>query len=167
MLAAKRAALGGRALPVRVLSSPLERAVRTAEAVSRELRSENEVVLEDRLVELDYGEFDGLRLSEVRSADWAAWRADISWRPPGGETLEELQARVTSFCDEYAALAHEGDVIAVSHVSPIKAATAWALGAGPEIAWRLSLSVASMTEIATSPPALRTFGETGHLVGLG
>ena len=41
-----------------------------------------------------------------------------------------------------------GDVVVVSHVSPIKAAVAWALGAGDDLAWRLHLSTASLTRVA-------------------
>ena len=114
-------------------------------------------------IELDYGDFDGLAMSQVPAADWAAWRADPSWRPPLGETLLELHERVAAFCDDLVGRGADGDVIAVSHVSPIKAAVSWALRAGPELSWRLSLSVAALTRISTSPRSLVSFGETGHL----
>jgi broad specificity phosphatase PhoE len=54
----------------------------------------------------------------------------------------------------------------VSHVSPIKAAVAWALGAGAGVSWRLSLGVASITRVRTGGaggPALVSFNETAHL----
>ncbi len=53
----------------------------------------------------------------------------------------------------------EGRVVAVSHVSPIKAAVTWTLGVSPELAWRMRLDVASITRIARGP-VLLTFNET-------
>lgn len=41
----------------------------------------------------------------------------------------------------------EGDVVVVSHVSPIKAAVAWALGTGEGTAWHLHLSTGSITRV--------------------
>ena len=57
------------------------------------------------------------------------------------------------------------DVVVVSHVSPIKAAVAWALGVGTEAGWRTHLDTASITRVVIGPhgPLLRSFNETGHL----
>ena len=56
----------------------------------------------------------------------------------------------------------DGDVVVVSHVSPIKAAVAWALGAGDDVAWRLHLSTASLTRVAwgVDGPVLHSFNDT-------
>ena len=43
----------------------------------------------------------------------------------------------------------------VSHVSPIKAAVAWALGVGDEVAWRMFLDDAAVCRIDTRGPVLR------------
>ena len=77
---------------------------------------------------------------------------------------------MTAACEELSTEAARGDVIVVSHVSPIRAAVTWALGGGPELSWRLSLGVASITRISTAGPfgrQLASFNETGHLVGVG
>ena len=52
-------------------------------------------------------------------------------------------------------------MVVVSHVSPIKAAIAWALGVGDEVGWRLFVRVASITRIAIGPggPTLHSFNE--------
>ena len=52
-----------------------------------------------------------------------------------------------------------GPVVAVSHVSPIKAAVTWALDASPELAWRMRLDVASLTRVGRGP-VLLSFNET-------
>ena len=59
-----------------------------------------EVEADDRLIELDYGEWDGRPLGDIDAREWAAWRADPSFAPPGGESLVAVTARVESFCRE-------------------------------------------------------------------
>ena len=142
-----------------VISSPLTRAHQTAEAVSKD------VVIDDRFIELDYGQWDGLPLTAVDAELWTTWRADPSFRPPGGETLVELDERVRPALDELSERAQHGHVIVVSHVSPIKSGVTWALGVGPEVSWRCQLDRASMCRIAISPrgPSLVALNDTSHL----
>ena len=171
-LAIERAAScpeGRPARPVEVRTSPLSRARVTAEVLAHALGCPGEVIVDEGLVELDYGSLDGLRLSEVGQDRWAAWRADPTWRPPGGESLAEVHDRVGRLCEKAAAeiAERDRDVVAVSHVSPIKAAVGWALSAGPEIAWHLSLGVATISRLATAPKGLVSFGEASHLTVLG
>jgi broad specificity phosphatase PhoE len=142
-----------------VISSPLMRAHQTALAVS------NDVVIDERFIELDYGQWDGIALTDVDAQSWADWRADPGFRPPGGETLVELDARVRPALDEIAERAQHGHVIVVSHVSPIKSGVTWALGVGPEVSWRCQLDRASICRIAISPrgPSLVALNDTSHL----
>ncbi len=150
-----------------IVSSPLRRAAATAAIIAEAVGYGGEIVVEPRLAELDYGAFDGRHMSELDPSDLAAWRADARWRPPGGETLVELHERVEGWCRDVAAEAGGGNVVAVTHMSPVKAAAAWAMGVGPEICWRMSLAVAAVTRIATTtPPSLVSFGETSHLASL-
>ena len=80
----------------RVISSPLSRARDTAEALGTGLPVE----IDDRWVEVDYGEFDGQPLGSVPAEVWTRWRSDPDYRPPGGETLAEAGARVRGACEE-------------------------------------------------------------------
>lgn len=148
---------------VRIISSPLARARATAEALGTGLPIE----VDERWVEVDYGEFDGRPLDAVPATVWARWRSDPDYRPPGGETLAEAGTRVRAACEELFATdgvgaRGPGPVVVVSHVSPIKAATCWALGLGDEGAWRLYLATASVTRIAWGPggPVLNRYNET-------
>lgn len=143
----------------RVISSPLTRARQTAAALGAP------VEIDERFIELDYGGFDGLAVGDVPPEVWSQWRADPSFRPPGGETLIELHERVEAALADISDAARDGDVIVVSHVSPIKSAVTWTLGVGPEATWRCSLDRASITRIAVSPrgPSLVGFNETHHL----
>jgi broad specificity phosphatase PhoE len=130
----------------RVLSSPLRRACDTAVAIARGHGLEVEV--DERLVELDYGEWDGRALADVPARDWDVWRADPEFAPPGGERLLDVTARVAAFT---AAVVDPGLAIAVSHVSPIKAAVCNALRIDERATFRMQLDVASITRIGHRP----------------
>ena len=151
------AKVDGVAGAVRVISSPLTRTRQTAEALGPP------VTLDERWIEIDYGAYEGTPLGDVPSAVWASWRADPAWRPAGGESLTDVGRRVRASCEELLASGEvtAADVVVVSHVSPIKAAVAWALGVGDEVAWRMFLDVASVCRITMSAPgpSLRTYNE--------
>ena len=140
--------------PAAVVSSPLGRARETAAPIAAAVGGEVEI--DDRLIEIDYGEWDGRPLVELPSDVVARWRRDADFAPPGGESLRRVGGRVAGFCEER--LGRDGVVVAVSHVSPIKAAVCWTLGVGDQLAWRMRLDVASITRIAAGP-ALLSFNE--------
>lgn len=147
--------------PALLVTSPLLRAAQTAAEIGR--RCGVDVKTDDRLLELDYGDWDGRRLADIDPHDWVAWRDDPTRTLPGGESVPAVRERIASFCREHL----DGrTVVAVSHVTPIKAAVVWALGADDTIGWRTHLDVASLTRIGGRPdnPVLRSFNETGHLV---
>lgn len=155
------AALGHRG---RVICSPLARARATATAIADAAGAPAPEV-DERWIELDYGDWEGVPLASVPRSSWKAWMADPHFRPPGGETLAELDTRVAAACADLATAGAEEDIVVVTHVSPIKAAVAWALGAGGELSWRLHVATASITRIAVGGrgPVLHTFNETQHL----
>ncbi|RMH74354.1 MAG: histidine phosphatase family protein [Actinomyces sp.] len=148
--------------PALVVSSPLRRARQTAARLAPGHR------VDERFVELDYGELDGTPVAEVDPAVWTRWRAEPDWRPPGGETLTELGERVRAGLEDLVEVAADDDVVVVTHVSPVKAAVAWALGVGVEISWRCYVAPASITRIAwrAGAPSLVSFDETAHLDAL-
>jgi broad specificity phosphatase PhoE len=139
--------------PDRVVSSPLRRARDTATAFGCE------VEVDERWIELDYGDLDGRPPSTVPAEMWERWRADPTAAPGGGESLADLGVRVRAAC---ASLSHDATdkiVVAVTHVSPIKAAVAWALAVPDEIAWHMYVEDAGVTriDIEATGPVLRWF----------
>jgi broad specificity phosphatase PhoE len=162
MLGERQAAALGLAIgPVdRVVSSPLRRAVQTAEVFGRP------VIVDDRWIELDFGDLEGTPVSEVSLATWEAWRNDLDWVPSGGESHRQLGERVRPACEELSEVAGTEDVVVVSHMSPIKAALAWSLGVGDEIVWRCYLATGSVTviTIGASGPVLRGFNDVSYLM---
>jgi broad specificity phosphatase PhoE len=143
-----------------VLTSPLVRARQTAEAVGAACSVP--VAVDERLVEIDWGTWEGRPTGSLAVADVDRWKADKGTAPEG-ESLDALSRRVDSFCTEQ--LGEDGLVVAVSHVSPIKAAAAWAMGVDGTVAWRMYLGLASITRIGQgrTSPVLLSFNETGHL----
>jgi broad specificity phosphatase PhoE len=140
---------------VRVVASPLRRARETADALGRGYE------VDERWIELDYGDLDGVPLRDVAPAVWAQWRADPDFVPAGGESLAALGARVREACGDLLDEIRDHDVAVVSHVSPIKAAIAWALGAGDEISWRVFVEIASIARVGADRfgPSLRSMNE--------
>jgi broad specificity phosphatase PhoE len=164
-------------LPLKIISSPLDRALKTAEIIRQNLQAKldamgvkrtlPEVEKDQRWIELDYGEMDLLPISEVPSEFWISWRKDLNFKPEHGETLLELQKRVKSALSGLKEQAASGHVLVVTHVSPIKAAVAWALNCSLEVNWNLHVKLATITRIRTGPgaKALVSFGESLHLIG--
>lgn len=148
----------------RVISSPLLRTRETAAAFGLP------VEVDDRWVELDYGDFDGTPIDEVPSDLWARWRSDPDFAPPRGESLRQVGLRVRSALDDLAApdgpvSSGAGVTVVVTHVSPIKAAVTWALGVGDDVTWRLWVAPASISrmEARRAGAVLTSFNETAHL----
>jgi broad specificity phosphatase PhoE len=144
----------------RVVSSPLRRALDTAAALGRP------VTVDERWTEIDYGRFDGLELDRATDL-FRQWGRDIGFVPEGGESLSSVGGRVRAACEDLWPEAAVDDVVVVSHVSPIKAAVAWALGVHDETTWRMFVDVASVSCIGTGrpgangpTPSLRLFNDT-------
>jgi len=100
-----------------VYSSPLKRAVKTAEAIARPHNLEVNVA--ENLIDFDYGEWQGLPLREVREKygelyrDWQDTPEQV--RVPGGESLEDVRSRTMAFIEDAVMRFSEGKIVFVSH----------------------------------------------------
>ena len=107
-----------------VYSSPLERAVRTAEPLARDHGLG--VQTREALTDVDFGEWTGKSLAELAGdPQWTAFNRDRRRAcAPGGESLCDVQRRVV---DELLSLArtHQSEMVAVvTHAEPIRCAIA-------------------------------------------
>lgn len=145
--------------PDRVIASPLQRAAQTAAAFGLPVETD------ERFIELDYGSLDGTPVADVAPATWATWQADLDFVPAGGESIATLGKRVRSGLDDLRDECRESTIVVVSHVSPIKAAVAWALGVDDSIAWRMHLAPASITRVGIrgTKAVLHSFNDVAHL----
>lgn len=143
----------------RVLTSPLARCTESAAVIAARLRLDP--MVDERLIEVDYGTYDGLRLADLPAELVQRWRTDPGFAPPGGESLDSVGERMAAFTAEALKACASGTVVAVSHVSPIKVAVLWALDLPAIYAWRLRLDNASITRLAPGPegPVLLSFNE--------
>jgi probable phosphomutase (TIGR03848 family) len=143
--------LGG--LPIRELvRSPLLRCRQTVEPLATALGVE--VTVDDRLAEVDYGEWTGRSIGDLfKEPLWAVVQAHPSAAVfPSGEGLAEVQARaVAAIRDHDARLAeqHKGDVLwlACTHGDVIKSIVADALGVHLDGFQRISADPASVSVI--------------------
>jgi broad specificity phosphatase PhoE len=162
--AAKRLASAGIGA---IVSSPLQRAVRTAEEVAAVTGVP--VVTDEGLRETDFGAWEGLTFAEVRErwpAEMTSWLADPAVAPPGGESFVEVNTRVTEALHRVLTSQARQNVLIVSHVTPIKTLVAAALFAPPAALYRMHLDVAALCEIdwyADGIAVLRSFNDTAHL----
>ena len=146
-----------------VISSSLVRAQETAAYFERD------VTIDDRWIELAYGEYEGVPAGEVPPEVWQSWKTNAMFATKGGESFGALDARVRSACEELAQRIRGRDVVVVSHVSPIKAAVAWSLNATMDIMFHCHLSQASLcrVDVGKFGPLLHSFNEQAAVDLLG
>ncbi len=129
-----------------VISSPLRRAVQTARIAA----PGREIVVEQGLRETDFGKWEGLTFSEV-GRQWkdelAAWLADPTVGPPGGESFTETDLRVGAALEQLQERYGGARLLVVSHVTPIKLLACRALGAPLSALYRIHLELCSLTTI--------------------
>lgn len=78
-----------------------------------------------RLLELDFGDWEGRAWHDIPRAESEAWTVDFVRRtPPNGESYAALQVRVVEFLRELQTQGAEHAAI-VSHAGVIRAALAW------------------------------------------
>ena len=125
-----RRALIGRQLPARfrsyrVHSSPLARAVETAALLGL-----GTPVLDPRLMEMRWGEWEGETRASVAAADACGVARNEArgpdFRPPGGESPREVQARVVDWARSVGR--SPSNVVAITHKGVIKATLGLAYG---------------------------------------
>ncbi|MEO3814604.1 bifunctional RNase H/acid phosphatase [Sphaerisporangium sp. B11E5] len=150
-----------------IVSSPLRRARATAEAVAA--RTGHEVLIEDALREVDFGDWEGHTFTEIQRrwpAELEDWLADPAVPPPGGESFSKAAQRVAA-AKERLLLDHKGKtILIVSHVTPIKLLLRFALLAPPEALYRIHLDVASLSAVdhyPDGPDLVTKINDTSHL----
>jgi probable phosphoglycerate mutase len=150
-----------------VVASPLRRARETAEIVAGALDLPLE--LDEDLMELDFGDLEGLTLDEALAKHPLATRrfmSDVTVAAPGGESVAQVSARVAR-SRQRILLRHAGKtVLVVSHVTPIKLLLAAALQADDAIVHRVFLEAASLCTVTWSSDgrsSVRLVNDTAHL----
>jgi broad specificity phosphatase PhoE len=151
-----------------VLTSPLQRARQTCALAGFGDRA----VVDDDLVEWDYGEFEGSRTADLRTVDpaWSIWTAEVR----SGESLDDVARRADRVIRGVGAI--DGTVLLFAHAHLLRILAARWCGFPPVGGSRLTLLPASISvlgyerEVAVieqwnlntdSPPGIADHGYAG------
>jgi len=131
-----------------IYSSPLERALQTAETLARTMKVE--VRQSAAANEINFGEWTGKMFDELSGDD--QWRRFNSHRSmttiPGGESFLEVQNRIVKEIEELAVRYGEARVAIVSHADVIRAAVAYFAGTPIDMISRFEIAPCSVSVIA-------------------
>ena len=106
-----------------IYSSPLSRCMRLAEFIAEQHGLS--VTAEPRLIEMDFGRWEGLLWSHLPREELDAWAEDFMHaRPHGGESVAMLRERVLLVFDEISKARSLDAVLCVTHSGVIRAAMA-------------------------------------------
>ena len=152
-----------------IVCSPLKRCQETAAAVAH--GRDIEVVTEEGLSEVDFGEWEGKTAAEAHQRDpeiHEQWLHDAATPCPGGESLQAVNRRVRAVRKELQRRYSGKTVLIVSHVNPIKSFLCQALNAGPATFQHLFLDLAALSDVEfwDGGSMVHGFNDVGHLEGL-
>jgi broad specificity phosphatase PhoE len=129
-----------------IYSSPIERAMETAQALA--LRRELEVRAAPEFVEVDFGSWTYRTFEDIdRDPEWKrfnAWRSVLR-APGGGESMLDVAMRCTNKLDVLAREHPGARVALVTHADPVRAVIAHSLAMPQDFLMRLEISPASAT----------------------
>ncbi len=152
-----------------IYSSPLDRAVETAQPIAKDHKLR--VRQRDEIGEVKYGELEGKSLRTLAKGTlWSrlqTWPSDV--RFPGGESLRETQARAISVIERLRAEHPKQNVAVVSHGDWIRLSVAHYLGVHVDLYRRINVDPASVSAIMffESMPVVQVVNATGDLTILG
>jgi probable phosphoglycerate mutase len=129
-----------------VVTSSLSRAMETGAAVAAAVGVDP--VVDAEWDEQSFGEWDGRSIEELIEGERDAMRAlrdDATYRPPGGESHDDLVARVVPAWERV--VAQGGTSVVVCHRKPILVVLAHLLGLPHDRAWRLAAAPGSLTAV--------------------
>ena len=123
-----------------VLSSPRRRALRTAELAGLKVTE----VTED-LAEWNYGEYEGITTATIRESDpsWSLWTDGA----PGGESPEQVGARIDRVLARAQSLLDQGDVALIAHGHALRVTGARWIGLPASGGGKLALGTATLSTL--------------------
>lgn len=121
-----------------VWSSPLRRCRDLAELIHPK------PIIDDRLAEMHFGDWEGRRWDDIPRAELDAWAADVAgYAPPGGESPRDLQRRALDFV----ASLDVPEAVIVTHAGVIRTLLAHWQGLPPERWTELNFAYGSCTVV--------------------
>ncbi len=141
-----------------VQTSPIARAVATAEAIAKATGCAVEEV--EALIEIDFGDWTGRSFVELDGDPaWVRWNAERGTaRVPGGESMAEAQGRIVGHLRDVARRFDGRTIAIVTHCDMIRAAVADAIGLPLDRLLRFEVDAASVTRLTVEDGAARLLG---------
>jgi len=152
---------------VALYSSPLRRAMMTAQALARRLTLP--ITPLEGLIDIDYGLWQGLSPEEAAERDPERYRqwleAPHRMRFPQGESLDEVRSRALAALDEVLAHPHDQTAVMVSHKVVCKVLLCAVLGLDNSHFWQVEQDVCALNliEARDRVPAVALLNDTCHL----
>lgn len=151
----------------RIYSSPLRRAMETAEIINENFNKKIHIC--ECLKEINFGDWEGHTFEEIAhnypdlSKEWVEKPADM--RPPNGENFRDLQERAINVLHEIYDLNKGKNVLIVTHGGLISVLVCHILKIGLDELWKFISSNTGITilEEYDNELILTTFNEHGHL----
>jgi len=146
-----------------IYSSPIERALQTAEPIANSL--DLEIIPRQGLIETEIGEWQNVKVKDVnRTKIWKIIQSTPSlFRFPGGEAFAETQLRISAELQTLSAQHAPNDVFAcVSHADPIKLAIAYFIGLPFDLFQRIQISTASISILHLSESSAQLVAMNFH-----
>jgi broad specificity phosphatase PhoE len=149
-----------------IYTSPLSRAVETAEAIARP-HGKEAVVLQG-LIDIDFGQWQGLSHETVRERYaelYQRWKGDPHLvRFPEGESLEEVRGRTLRAIDEILQAHVDETLVMVSHRVVNKTVLCGLLGLDNSHFWKIGQDTACINVLEFGEGfVLRRLNDTSHL----
>ena len=150
-----------------IYSSDLERASLTAKIIAS--KHQLDVITCAELQEINFGKVEGLTFDEIirlypeLTELWTSWSRQLKF--PDGESVDELNCRVSKFLGRLEKHAPDETILIVAHAGPLRLLVCHLLGIEPQ-RWReIRLKLASLSIVETSPEGtvLSLLNDVSHL----
>ena len=139
--------------PQLIVHSDMLRTTETAELISESMSVP--IRSDSRLREISFGDWEAKSMGELEAAvdgQVNAWRGSVTAKPPGGESVNDLEKRVVKSLRDLIA-EHSGSAVAiVAHMMPLRSIARYALKSSVDSHWSLQFAPGSVS-------VYRFFGE--------
>lgn len=150
-----------------IYSSDLKRALTTAKIIASE--HQLEVIACPELREINFGECEGLTFEEICQLHPEIAELRVNWdlpvKFPGGESVDELNTRVSKFLDRLKQHDAEQTILIVAHSAPLALLICHLLGIGLQHWRQFRLELASLSILETYPrtPIITLLNDVSHI----
>ena len=150
-----------------LITSPMQRTLDTAEAISH--ATGLKPIEDEAWYECSFGDWDGLSLDEVKEKwpdEYTSWISSSAFTPPGGESYDDLAARIEPAFDALAEKYPGQKVVVVTHNGVIKQIASLVMEGNPNSLFHIDISPCSISSFSIWPSdglrAVRSINERGH-----